>query len=68
MRRLPDPSLPWPIAMAAVAEIAESEGWSNVAYRCPAGIWSIAWGETDGVRPGDVCTEEQGDRWLWSKK
>lgn len=64
MRRLPDPSLPWPIAKAAVAEIAESEGWSNVAYRCPAGVWTIAWGETEGVSPGDVCTEEQGDRWL----
>ena len=34
------------------------------AYRCPAGVWTIGWGETDGVRPGDTCTREQADRWL----
>ena len=61
---LPDPSLPWPIPMTAVAEIAESEGLSLVAYRCPAGVWTIAFGETDGVRPGDTCTKEDADRWL----
>lgn len=61
---LPDPSLPWPIPMTAVAEIAESEGLSLVAYRCPAGVWTIGWGETDGVRPGDTCTKEDADRWL----
>ena len=61
---LPDPSLPWPIPMTAVAEIAESEGLSLVAYRCPAGVWTIGWGETDGVRPSDKCTKEEADRWL----
>lgn len=50
--------------MSAVAEIAESEGLSLVAYRCPAGVWTIGWGETDGVRPGDRCTKEEADRWL----
>lgn len=61
---LPEPSLPWPIPMAAVALIAESEGLSLVAYRCPAGVPSIGWGETDGVHMGDTCTKEQADRWL----
>ena len=64
MTNLPDPALPWPIPMAAVAEIAESEGLRLVAYRCPAGVWTIGWGETDGVRPGDTCTKEDADRWL----
>lgn len=64
MRQLPDPNLPWPIAMAAVAEIALSEGLRLKAYRCPAGVWTIGWGETEGVRPGDTCTKEQADRWL----
>ena len=64
MRTLPDPSLPWPIALEAVALIAEYEGLRLKAYRCPAGVWTIGWGETDGVRPGDVCTKEQADRWL----
>lgn len=61
---LPDPALPWPIPLDAVALIAESEGLRLRAYRCPAGVWTIGWGETDGVHPGDTCTREQADRWL----
>ena len=64
MTPLPDPSLPWPIPMVAVALIAESEGLRLTAYRCPAGVPSIGYGETDGVRMGDTCTREQADRWL----
>lgn len=60
----PDPNLPWPIPMAAVGLIAESEDLRLKAYRCPAGVWTIGWGETQGVRPGDTCTKEQADRWL----
>lgn len=61
---LPDPALPWPIPMAAVALIAEAEGCRLKAYRCPAGVPTIGWGETDGVQMGDSCTQEQADRWL----
>lgn len=61
---LPDPSLPWPIPMAAVALIAEAEGLRLAAYRCPAGVPTIGWGETDGVQMGDTCTREQADHWL----
>lgn len=69
MMQLPDPSLPWPIPMAAVALIAEREqgprgGVALEAYRCPAGVWTIGWGETDDVHPGNTCTKEQADRWL----
>lgn len=64
MSALPDPSLPWPIVMPAVALIAEAEGLRLKAYRCPAGVWTIGWGETQGVKPGDTCTQEQADRWL----
>ena len=64
MTTYPDPNLPWPIPMPAVGLIAESEGLSLKAYRCPAGVWSIAYGETQGVKPGDTCTKEQADRWL----
>lgn len=62
--RLPDHALPWPIPMAAVALIAEAEGCRLTAYRCPAGVPTIGWGETDGVQMGDTCTQEQADRWL----
>lgn len=50
--------------MAAVALIAESEGLRLAAYRCPAGVPTIGWGETSGVHMGDTCTKEQADRWL----
>lgn len=66
---LPDPRLPWPITLPALAILAEYEqgpegGCALKAYRCPAGRWTIAWGETDDVHPGDTCTKEQGDAWL----
>lgn len=67
--RLPDPSLTWAIPLAAVYILADVEqgpggGMARKAYRCPAGVPTLAWGETDGVRMGDTCTDEQGDRWL----
>jgi len=66
---LPDLALPWPIPKEALAILAEYEqgpdgGCALVAYRCPAGVWTIGWGETDGVRPGARCTKEQADAWL----
>lgn len=61
---LPNPSLPWPVPMAAVALIAEAEGLRLRAYRCPAGVWTIGRGRTHGVTPGMVCTVEQADRWM----
>ena len=61
---LPDPALPWPIVKAGVYIIAERERLRLKAYRCPAGVWTIGWGETDGVHPGDTCTKEQADRWM----
>lgn len=60
----PNPALDWPIAWAAVEEIARSEGCRLKAYRCPAGQWTIGWGHTDGVRPGDTLTQEQADQTL----
>lgn len=62
MQRLPDPNLPWPICMEAVALIAEAEGCRLRAYLCPAGVPTIGWGETDGVRMGMVWTQQEADR------
>lgn len=31
-----------------------------VAYRCPAGVWTIYAGCTDGVHEGQTCTEDEG--------
>lgn len=67
--KYPDPSLPWPFALAAVNMIAEKEqgpkgGAALKAYLCPAKVWTIGWGRTEGVRQGMTCTEEQADAWL----
>ncbi len=34
------------------------------AYQCPAGVWTIGYGSTGGVRPGDVINEAQAERLL----
>lgn len=31
------------------------------AYRCPAGVWTIYAGCTEGVRPGMIVTEDEGE-------
>lgn len=64
MKQLPDPKLPWAIPMAAVALIAEAEGLRLKAYRCPAGVLTCGWGETDGVTPSTVWTKAQADQRL----
>jgi len=61
---LPDKKLPWPLTWDAVVEIAQSEGCRLQAYRCPAGVPTIGWGETQGVKMGDTCTQAEADRRL----
>lgn len=39
--------------------IAQWEGFEGTAYRCPAGVWTIGYGHTGGVREGDTVTEEE---------
>lgn len=49
-----------------IALIKAHEGFVPHAYRCPAGIWTIGYGHTSGVKPGDVITETQGEAFLRS--
>ncbi len=44
--------------------IKEFEGLRLEAYRCPAGVWTIGWGHTSGVVPGQKITEEEAERLL----
>lgn len=48
----------------AVEMIKRFEGCRLTAYRCPAGVLTIGWGETLGVKEGDVWTQEQADQVL----
>lgn len=44
--------------------IKHFESLRLVAYLCPAQIWTIGYGHTKGVKPGDICTAEQAALWL----
>jgi lysozyme len=49
--------------------ISEFEGLSLSAYPDPATggePWTIGYGHTGGVKPGDTCTQEQALEWLRS--
>ena len=40
------------------------EGLRLKAYRCPAGVWTIGYGSTSGVTPGDTITAEEAEELL----
>jgi lysozyme len=40
------------------------EGCRLVAYQDQVGRWTIGYGHTLGVQPGQTCTQEQADAWL----
>ena len=45
------------------------EGYSDTAYPDPisGGVpWTIGYGHTAGVQPGEACTKEQAEAWLLS--
>lgn len=44
--------------------IKRFEGLEKSAYLCPAGILTIGYGHTAGVKEGDTCTPEQAEVWL----
>ena len=41
--------------------IKESEGCKLKAYKCPAGIWTIGYGQTKDIKEGMVWTQNQAD-------
>lgn len=44
--------------------IKKWEGLRLEAYLCTAGVPTIGYGHTKGVKIGDVCTEDQANQWL----
>lgn len=42
------------------------EGCRLQAYRCPAGVWTIGYGHTAGVCPGDVISKDDAEHLLRS--
>lgn len=41
--------------------IKESEGCSLKAYQCPAGIWTLGYGQTKNIKEGMVWTQQQAN-------
>lgn len=48
-----------------ISLIKKFEGCRLKAYKCPSGIWSIGYGHTKGVKPGDIITQEQAEEFLF---
>ncbi|MCQ2309120.1 MAG: lysozyme [Bacteroidales bacterium] len=46
--------------------IKDFEGLRLEAYRCAAGVWTIGYGHTRGVAPGDVITKAEAEKMLAS--
>jgi lysozyme len=49
---------------AAIDLIKRFESLRLDSYRCPAGVWTIGWGHTAGVREGMRITEEFAEELL----
>lgn len=49
---------------ACRALVCASEQRRLTAYLCPAGVPTIGWGHTKGVKLGDTCSVQQADIWL----
>ena len=47
-----------------VSLIKQFEGCRLKAYKCPAGVWTIGYGHTAGVKEGDTITQEIADDYL----
>lgn len=52
------------INQAGIDLIKEFEGLSLKAYQCSAGVWTIGYGHTLGVKKGDSCTTMDAELWL----
>lgn len=52
------------ISETGIQLIKKFEGCSLKAYKCPAGIWTIGYGHTLGVKEGQTITKEQAEIFL----
>lgn len=52
------------LSAAGLDLLKRSEGFRANAYQDSGGVWTIGYGTTKDVQPGDTCTEEQASQWL----
>ena len=44
--------------------LKDKEGWRDKAYQDDAGVWTIGYGRTGGIKKGDTTTRDAEDKWL----
>lgn len=47
-----------------LAAIRRFEGYRDTAYKCPAGVWTIGYGHTRGVKGGTEITKAKAEEYL----
>lgn len=52
------------ISNTAIKGICSFEGCKLTSYKCPAGVWTIGYGHTNGVKKGQRITNEQAISYL----
>ena len=52
------------ISKQGIELIKKYEGFKQYAYLCPAGVVTIGYGHTKGVRLGQTCTEAEAEQFL----
>jgi len=52
------------ISQEGIALIKKFEGCELEAYKCAAGVWTIGYGSTKGVKEEDTITQEEADALL----
>ena len=52
------------ISQEGISLIKKFEGCKLEAYKCAAGVWTIGYGSTKGVKEEDTLTQEEADNLL----
>ena len=52
------------ISQEGLSLIKKFEGCEYNAYKCAAGVWTIGYGHTDGVKEGDLVCQREADELL----
>ena len=52
------------ISQEGLSLIKKFEGCELEAYKCAAGVWTIGYGSTKGVKEGDSIIQEEADKLL----
>lgn len=52
------------IPVQCVQLVMSFEVFRDTAYKCPAGVWTIGYGHTGNVHPGDFVTQVQAQEML----